>query len=212
MKKKLLTLLLVTLLPVAVFAKSFLDDYNTTGLKETVEAEGLELLNKNYKENDKQAVIYLFRGQGCSHCYEFIEFLNSISKEYGNYFRLVAFEVWQDNTNSALFSKIAAFKGDDPNNTGVPYFIIGDKVFNMGYGASMAEEVKKAIMDQYNNPSGDVMDEYQKSLNKGSGTTDFAVIFWNAFFIVAATVAVIIVSNNNTKRILEAVDKKGSKK
>ncbi len=212
MKKKLLILLLVALLPVTVFAKSFLDDYNTTGLKETVAAEGLELLNKDYKENDKQAVIYLFRGQGCSHCHEFVEFLNSISKEYGNYFRLVAFEVWQDNTNSALLSKIAAFNGDDPNNTGVPYFVIGEKVFNMGYGASMADDVKEAIMKQYNNPGYDLIEAYQKSLNKDTGTSSVAVIFWNAFFIVAATVAVIIVSNNNTKRILEAVDKKGSKK
>lgn len=207
MKKKLLILLLVVaMLPTKVFAKSILDDYKTTGLKETVEAEGLELENKDYKENDSQAVIYLFRGQGCSHCHEFVEFLNSISKEYGKYFRLVSFEVWQDSTNSAFFSKIASFKGDNPNNVGVPYFIIGEKVFNMGYGSNMAEDVKSAIMNQYNNPSYDVIEEYEKSLDSnGSGTSSFAIIFWNAFFIIAATVAIIVISNKNTKSVLDAI-------
>ena len=209
MKKKLLILLLVVaLLPIKTFAKSIIDDYNTTNLKETVEAEGLELLNKDYKEDDKQAVIYLFRGQGCSHCHEFVEFLNSISGEYGKYFRLVSFEVWQDANNSEFLNKIATFNGSNPNNIGVPYFIIGDKVFSQGYGSSMAEEVINAIMKQYNNPKYDVMEEYEKSLdsNTNSGST-FAIIFWNAFFLVAATVAIIVVNNKNTQKVLNAMSK-----
>lgn len=210
-KKLVLLLLVVALLPLKVFAKSMVDDYVTTGLKETVEAEGLTLENKDYKETDDQAIIYLFRGQGCSHCHEFVEFLNSISKEYGKYFKLVAFEVWYDGNNSNLLSKIAAFKGD--SQVGVPYFIIGEKVFNQGYGSSMAEEVKSAIMDQYNNPGKDVFEEYEKSLKgNDSSVSTFAVIFWNAFFIIAATVAIIIVNNKNTDRVLNALGKKENKK
>lgn len=214
MKKKLLVLLLiVALLPTKVFAKSIISDYQTMGLKETVEAEGLVLENKNYKETDNQAIIYLFRGQGCSHCHEFVEFLNSISTEYGQYFKLVSFEVWKNSDNHKFFQKIATFEGDNPNNIGVPYFIIGDKLFNMGYGSSMAEEVKSAIMSQYKDNSYDVMKEYEKSLNgNNSGNNTIAIIFWNAFIVVAATVAIIVVNNNNTKKVLDAMNNKVTKK
>jgi len=214
MKKKFIILLLVVaLLPTKVFAKSLIDDYNKTNLKETVEAEGFELENKNYKETDDQVTIYLFRGQGCSHCHEFVEFLNSISTEYGKYFKLVAFEVWYDNNNKSLFSKIASFKGDSPNSIGVPYFIIGDKVFNQGYGSSMAEEVKKAIMDEYKNPTSDVMEEYEDSLKPASSTSSFATVFWNAVFIAVGAGVIIYFNNRNTNKVLEALgNKKETKK
>ena len=79
MKKKLILLLLVvSLLPFKVFAKSLVDDYNTMNFKETLEAEGFTLENKDYKETDDQAIIYMFRGQGCTYCRAFLTFLNSI--------------------------------------------------------------------------------------------------------------------------------------
>ena len=37
----------------------------------------LAKLNSEYTENDKQVTIYLFRGLGCTHCKDFLEFLNS---------------------------------------------------------------------------------------------------------------------------------------
>ena len=71
MKKKLIILLLiVALLPTRVFAS------------------GLD----SYKENDKQAVIYMFRGQGCGYCRAFLSFLASIVDDYGEYFKLVSFD------------------------------------------------------------------------------------------------------------------------
>ncbi len=89
---------------------------------------------------------------------------------------------------------------------GVPYIIIGEKVFG-GYSSAYDEDIKKAIMAQYNDPSYDVMEELDKKLN-GSSTSSFATIFWNAFFIVAAAVAIILVNNKNTNRVLEALSKK----
>ena len=211
MKKKLLVLLLiVALLPVKTFAKTYYDDYNTKNFKETLEAEGMELKNKNYKEDDKQAIIYMFRGDGCGYCRAFLEFLNSISEEYGKYFKLVSFEVWHDSENSELLNKMPIVTNKSAG--GVPYIIIGEKVFG-GYASDYDEDIKSAIMAQYNDSSYDVFEKLDEKLNgENSGTSSFAVIFWNAFFIVAATVAIIVISNKNTQRILEAMQTKGSKK
>ena len=209
MKKKLVLLLLVVaLLPVRVFAKNFIDDYNTMNFKETLEAEEMEIENKDYKENDKQAIIYMFRGQGCGYCRKFLTFLNSISNEYGKYFKLISFEVWNDANNSTLFGKVPLVTNEAAG--GVPYIIIGEKVF-AGYSETYDEDIKKAIMAQYDDPSYDVMEKLDERLNgntSSGGTSSFAVIFWNAFFIVAATVAIIVVNNKNTERVLNAMGKK----
>lgn len=205
-KKLVLLLLVVALLPFKVFAKSFLDDYNTKNFVETLEEEGMTIENKDYKETDDQAIIYMFRGNGCGYCRAFLTFLNSISKEYGKYFKLVSFEVWSDANNSALLNKVPIITNEAAG--GVPYIVIGEKVF-AGYTDSYDESIKDAIMAQYKDPSYDVMKELDKKLNGNTNSgSSFATIFWNAFFIVAATVAIIVVNNKNTDRILVALGKK----
>ena len=212
MKRKIfLLLLVVALLPVKVFAKSFIDDYNTLNFKDTLASEGIAIENKDYKETDDQAIIYMFRGQGCGYCKAFLEFLNSISKEYGKYFKLVSFEVWNDSKNSELLNKVPLVTNEAAG--GVPYIIIGEKVFG-GYAESYNEDIKAAIKAQYENPEYDVMEKLDEQLNggKSSGSSNtFAIVFWNAFFIVAATVAIIIVNNKNTTKVLEAMGKKDKK-
>ena len=218
MKKKLILLLLiVALLPIRTFA-SGIDDY---------------------KENDKQAVIYMFRGQGCGFCRAFLTFLKSITEEYGDYFKLVSYEVWNDEKNVELWDKVASVTGEEAG--GVPYIVIGKKVF-AGYATdgSYDDDIKKAIMDQYNNPSYDVVKETKlkasdyKSMNlietlesedlladtpeeesetskSTSSNSSFATIFWNAFFVIAGTVAIIVVNNKNTQKVLSVMEKKETK-
>ncbi len=211
MKKKLILLLLVVaLLPIKVFAKSFVDDYNTMNFKETIESEGFTLENKDYKETDDQAIIYMFRGQGCGYCRAFLEFMNSISKEYGKYFKMVSFEVWNDANNADLLEKVPLVTNKAAG--GVPYIIIGEKVF-AGYASTYDEEIKEAIMKHYKDNSYDVMEKLDERLNgKTNSTSSFAVIFWNAFFVIAATVALILVNNKNTEKVLNALEKKENKK
>ena len=211
MKKKLLVLLLVVaLLPFKVFAKSMIDDYQTKNFVDTLKAEEMEIKNKDYKETDDQAIIYMFRGQGCGYCRAFLEFLNSISEEYGKYFKLVSFEVWQDANNAELFKKVPLVTNEAAG--GVPYIIIGEKVF-AGYASAYDDQIKQAIMAQYEDDSYDVFEKLDERLNGGSssGASTFAVVFWNAFFIVAATVAIIVVNNNNTKKVLSALEKAETK-
>ena len=217
MKKKLIILLLVlALLPVKVFAS------------------GVD----NYKENDKQAVIYMFRGQGCGFCRAFLTYLYTIAEDYGDKFKLVSFEVWYDETNKGLFEKVLNHNGDDPAKSGVPYIIIGEKIFR-GYSSEWNQDIIDAIETQYKNPSHDLMKDMKVNIsdyahmnlietlnaeqlpeeekeveptNNSSSGGSFATIFWNAFFVVAATVAIIIVNNNNTKKVLAVVENKKKKK
>ncbi len=123
--------------------------YNTTNLKETLEAENIELENKDYEENDKQVTIYLFRGQGCPHCQEFLEFLNGLTKDDGYKFKLVSFETWKDKENNTLMGQIAEQLGVEV--TGVPFIVIGDQSFP-GYASTYDDQIKSAIDTLYNTP------------------------------------------------------------
>ena len=104
--------------------------------------------NKNYEETEDQITIYLFRGAGCTYCKSFLNFLNSITDEYGKYFELVDYEVWYSEENSNLLSKVKNELNDI--STGVPYILIGDKKF-VGYSNSIDEQIKETIKSEYDN-------------------------------------------------------------
>lgn len=203
MKKRFLFLLLVlsVLLPLKVLAKTYYDSYNTLNFKEALNQEEMELINKDYKEDDKQTIIYLFRGNGCGFCRNFLSFLNSISEEYGQYFRVVSFEVWYDKDNSALMNKVSTYT--NVAATGVPYIIIGEKVFT-GYNSDYDEEIKQAIMNQYNKNDKDIFDKITKA-EKGNSVSSFAIIFWNLVVVAIGTGINIYISNKNTAKILDAI-------
>ena len=209
MKKRLLILIMLfaVMFPLNSFAKTYYDDYATTNFVETLKAEEMEIENKDYKETDDQAVIYIFRGQGCGYCRKLLTYLNSISNEYGKYFKVVAFEVWNDSKNSALMTKVANLKGDSAN--GVPYYIIGDETFG-GYSEEYNDRIINAIMDVYNNPkpNGDVFEELASNENKGTKNSSdtFAIIFWNFVIVSIATGIVIYLNNKNKNTILNAIE------
>ena len=212
MKKKfwVIIMLLGIMLPFKVLAKTYYDDYSTLNFKETLKQESMEILNKNYKEDDKQTIIYMFRGNGCGFCRNFLTFLNSISEEYGKYFRLVSFEVWGDTNNNSLMNKVAGYTGVAAR--GVPYIIIGDKVFD-GYAADYDEAIKEAIMNQYDKNDADIFEKIAKA-EKGNSVSSFAVIFWNFVIVAVATGINIYISNKNTEKVLNALngEKKEEKK
>lgn len=49
-------------------------------------------------------------------------------EEYGKYFNLVSYEIFNDSNNSKLFEQVSKFM-DGEAATGVPYIVIGDTVF-----------------------------------------------------------------------------------
>lgn len=100
---------------------------------------------------DKEKInVYMFYGDGCPHCHNAMEFFESIEEEYGKYYKLVTYETWYSSTNNKMMVSAAEALNTDTANLGVPYIIIGDKTF-LGYAESYNEDIKKAIVDAYNN-------------------------------------------------------------
>lgn len=166
MKKYLLMLIVAATLlvmPFNVYAgtkKVLGKEYETKNLTETLADEELEKEFSKYSENDNQIPIYLFRGKGCSFCRAFLGFINSITNEYGKYFKLVAFEVWYDENNWNLMQQVSYYM-DKEIAGGVPYVIIGDKVFP-GYANVYDEDIKTAIKTLYETPKKDRYDVFEK--------------------------------------------------
>ena len=144
MKKRLIALVvgLLLVLPFTVFAET-----ESMGLADTFAAEDIELSTK-YKETDKQATIYLFRGQGCSHCLDLLNYLNSILGDYGSKFKLVSYEVWNNTDNADLEEEVADLLNADVQKGSVPFLIIGDQ-FYIGFKDDYGEDIKADIDDLY---------------------------------------------------------------
>lgn len=139
--KYLVVLLAIFLvLPFGVFAE---DENNTTNESETTASN-----------DDKKVNLYLFRGEGCPHCAEAEEWFDSIKGEYGDYFKVVDYEVWNDEDNAKLMEKVAKLRNEDVS--GVPYIIIGDKSWN-GFDESYEDEMIDQIKSVY---SQDVSKRY----------------------------------------------------
>ena len=204
MKKNIkIFLLLIGLLflPFTAFAAE--KKYNTLDLKKTLAEEEIEEAFKNYKPNDDAITIYLFRGKGCGYCRAFLTFLNSITDEYGKYFKLESYEVWNDSANATLMQEVSEYLNQPAG--GVPYIVIGDKVF-AGYAETYDEGIKEAITTLYKtkkNKRYDVFSEMKKNPNKSSSTsvnTD-SVILWNLAFVFIATIVVISYMNIKFKEL-----------
>lgn len=115
---------------------------------------------------DKKINVYIFHGDGCPHCAKALEFFDSIEKEYGKYYNLVKYETWTSlfaSRNNKMMKQVAEKFGDDSEKLGVPYIIIGDKTF-LGYADSYKEDIKKAIIDAYNDDNYE--DKVKPIINK----------------------------------------------
>ena len=206
MKKKIaiiVLMLLSVIIPVKAFAK---EQYKTLNLEETLAEEGIEKKFTDYKETDDQVIIYLFRGKGCAYCRKFLEFLNGITDEYGKYFKLVSFESWYNEENSNLLGEISTFMGEQAS--GVPYIIIGDKVFG-GYTESYDESIKNAIKTLYDSKDRyDVFEEYEysKKWDKILNPSNFTVIIWTICLVAVSTVVIVLTNRANTKKIVVAIE------
>ena len=200
----LILLLGLIVLPVSVYAKT----YNTLNLRETLADDEITESFTDYSPNKDAINVYLFRGKGCGYCHAFLEFLNSITAEYGQYFNLVSYEVWNDADNAALLDDVSNYL-DNPAG-GVPYIVIGDQVF-AGYASDYDEGIKSAITTLYNTKVKsryDVFTEMKKHPKKTttSGDTD-KILIWNIVFIVLVAIVLISYTSVRFKEIDAKLDK-----
>lgn len=195
-KIQLLGLLLISFILIPLNVKAA--DYKTLDFKETLADEEIEEAFENYKPNSDAITIYMFRGKGCGYCRAYLQFMNSIAEEYGKYFKMETYEVWNDSNNSTLLGEVSEYLGQSA--TGVPYIIIGDKVFG-GYTESYNDSIKEAITDLYKTKAKkryDVFTEMKKHPKKNSTSiTDNNTIIWSLVFTFVSTV--IIMSYINLK-------------
>lgn len=204
MKKKILVLFLLALLLIP-FNVSASKTYKSLNLVDTLKEENIDKEFKNYSENNNQITIYMFRGKGCGYCRAFLNFLNSITEEYGKYFKLESYEVWYDSNNKKLMDDVSSFLGQPAQ--GVPYIIIGDKVFP-GYAADYDEQIKEQIVKLYKTNKSDrydVMKEYNKTKNTNVSSTK--IIIWNLVVVLVAAIGIILFINTKFNKINENIEK-----
>lgn len=192
-------------LPSTVNAKT-----ESTGLKEIVDeevnlfksadgySEAVEELESmdlsNYKESDDKVNVYLFRGSTCSHCFDAVTFFASITKEYGEYFNLRSYEVWNNTDNADLMTKVGEKLGDEVS--GVPYIVVGKKSWS-GFTDSYGDEIKNEIKSQYEKDKSDRYDVLTELNQKSSKSTSSDII---AIIIIILVVGGITIGIIQTRK------------
>ncbi len=102
----------------------------------------------DYKEDDKKINVYIFRGSTCPHCLDAALYFAQNAKEYGKYYNIVSYEVWNNKNNSEIMNNVGKKKFNE-EVTGVPYIVIGDKTFS-GFSDSIGKEMLNYIIKLYN--------------------------------------------------------------
>lgn len=108
-------------------------------------------------ENDN-VTLYFFHGDGCPHCADEEEFLESIEDKYPN-LNIVRYEVWYNTENAKLMSLVAEkiYTG----RTGVPFNVIGSTVIT-GFGPGTDSKLERAIEFYFENEYIDLVDQIKK--------------------------------------------------
>ena len=199
MKKTLIVILLILLLlPLNVFASSIKDGYKSMNLRETLKDEEITEAFAAYKETKKQVKIYMFRGAGCPHCSEFLDFLNDLAKTEGKKFKLISYEIWFEKDNKDLMDEVADKMGFE--TSGVPLIIIGKKVYH-GFDSSDIDSIKKQINKMYKQKVSERYDVFDDIDGKYDNTvSEGKIIFYNFLFTAISTCIIIFYVNKKTAK------------
>lgn len=144
LKYLVLLLALVLVLPFAVYAEG------EEGEGEPVVTSEDGGTDDGSVEVDQRAIVYFFRGEGCSHCAEAEAWFESIQEEYGSKFVIKDYETWYDTDNASLMAQVAEARNEDAG--GVPYILIGDQSWVGFSEATMGDEIKAKIDQLYEQP------------------------------------------------------------
>lgn len=137
---------------------------------------------------EEKVQVYLFKGEGCPHCEEALEFFNGLSKEEKELFELNEYEVWNDTRNKTLMTKVASKLGEQTK--GVPYIVIGEKSFN-GFTKEIGEQILTTIHEMNEEKNfEDIVSPFTKK-----GMSDSIAV--GAFVVsIAAIIIFIIIARN----------------
>jgi hypothetical protein len=122
--------------------------------------------------------------------------MNNITPEYGIYFKMVSFEIWNDTKNKELYDEVISFYED--KSSIVPFIIIGNEVFT-GYNANNASKIEKAITDLYNTPKDeryDIMQELDKTSIADDANSIIKCESPNNTNVIVISIALLIIASS----------------
>ncbi len=101
------------------------------------------------KTDHEKVTVYLFRGQGCTHCREFLSYFINKYQKYEDYFEIVAYESWNNEDNKNFLLELKERFNEKEITASVPYIVIGDTYHSPGYrnGEEVIEEALSAYQD-----------------------------------------------------------------
>ena len=105
--------------------------------------------------------VYIFRGETCGYCHSALEFFEEAQEKYGDYFKLIGYEV-SDEKNQNFWQKVGNYFNDDIGS--IPYIIIGDAYHETGFSEEIGEKIIDVILKQYQNK--DYVDVVEKLVAK----------------------------------------------
>ena len=200
--KKIISIVLVGLIFIPSLAFASTSEYVTENFEEALTEESIEHDLKDYKESEDKINIYLFRGHKCGFCNSFLTFLYNNVEEYGKYFNLVSYEIFNDSNNSKLFEEVSKFM-DGKSATGVPYIVIGDTAFGGFNESTDGDAIKSKIKELYE--SKDRYDVFEE-MEKEPKDTSASIIMWNAIFTTLAVGIILYVNNRQIKVLNTKID------
>ena len=117
------------------------------------------------KVTDHEKVnIYLFRGEGCTHCYDFLTYFSKNYKQFKNYFNIVSYETYNDANNKVLKDKVNDYLETIEKNRGsVPLILVGSW-HTLGFVESDGIEIIKEALKAYEDEN--YVDQVQRIINE----------------------------------------------
>ena len=97
----------------------------------------------------EKVTIYIFRGQGCSHCFDALTYFNEEASKYSNFFEVKTYEVWYNEKNALLLNAVVEAKKQERG--GVPYIVIGENYSKTGFTNEFGEELIAKALEEYQN-------------------------------------------------------------
>lgn len=92
--------------------------------------------------------VYLFRGEGCSHCYDFLTYFIDTYKDYEDYFEIVVYESWNNSANQELMLAVKEKVGEDVD-VAVPFIVVGSNYEVTGFNDEIGEKIIATALKEY---------------------------------------------------------------
>lgn len=179
-KKILIVIILLMatmILPLNINAEELdLTIYASETLQETFAEENITGDFTNYQDTEDRATIYVFRQDRCLNCKNFYNYVaTTLLANYSDKFRVISYEVRNNQLNNNLRMKVQKFLGEDVNIT--PYIIIGEKTFSGHIDSTKQREIESAIISLYNNTNKyDVLKDMKDNKKEFSDLTSGIII------------------------------------